>query len=161
MWLVHEVLNFALIDKFRYIKIHPQTIDLSMRLWGINTVSIYHLNGIFGSFFWTNGTALFSPLRKRNRLIRIIWSEFSDATGIWVHIMSTRNMAAELPVMLDDLEKFFFLGEGHKFLFWLLQHPHFIRETSNQRAHFFSHDVAQVEAHWNPKSCKYKTDHRT
>ena len=25
------------IDQFRYIKIQPQTIDLSTRLWGINT----------------------------------------------------------------------------------------------------------------------------
>ena len=25
------------IDQFRYIKIHPKTIDLSTRLWGINT----------------------------------------------------------------------------------------------------------------------------
>ena len=26
-----------LIDEFRYIKIQPKTIDLSTRLWGINT----------------------------------------------------------------------------------------------------------------------------
>ena len=25
------------IDQFRYIKIQPKTIDLSTRLWGINT----------------------------------------------------------------------------------------------------------------------------
>ena len=25
------------IDQFRYLKIHPQTIDLSTRLWGINS----------------------------------------------------------------------------------------------------------------------------
>ena len=50
----------------------------NMRYHGPNT---YHLNGIFSSFFCTNGTAL---------------------------LLSTRNMAAELPVMLevltDDLE---------------------------------------------------------
>ena len=34
--------------------------------------SVYHLNGIFGSFFWTNGTARFFPLRKQNRLNSII-----------------------------------------------------------------------------------------
>ena len=28
----------SLIDQFRYIKIQPRTIDLSTRLWGINTV---------------------------------------------------------------------------------------------------------------------------
>ena len=26
-----------IIDRFRYIKIQPQTIDLSTKLWGINT----------------------------------------------------------------------------------------------------------------------------
>jgi len=26
-----------IIDQFRYIKIQPKTIDLSTRLWGINT----------------------------------------------------------------------------------------------------------------------------
>ena len=31
--------------------------------------------------FWTNGTARFFPLRKQNRLNRIIWSGFSDASG--------------------------------------------------------------------------------
>ena len=33
---------------------------------------------------------------------------------------------------------FFFFGEeGDNFFFWLLQHPHFFRETSNQHPHFF------------------------
>ena len=27
----------GLIDQFRYIKIQPQTVDLSTRLWGIST----------------------------------------------------------------------------------------------------------------------------
>ena len=55
--------------------------------------------------------------------------------------MSTRNMVAELPVALDVLsdvfEIFFFRVEGDSFFFWLLQHPHFVRETSNQHPHFF------------------------
>ena len=29
--------NTRRIDQFRYIKIQPKTIDLSTRLWGINT----------------------------------------------------------------------------------------------------------------------------
>ena len=41
---IHDLLGFTrhfvflskLIDQFRYIKIQPNTIDLSMRLWGIN-----------------------------------------------------------------------------------------------------------------------------
>ena len=75
-----------------------------------------------------------------------------------VHIMSTRNMVAELPVVLDvlsnGLENCFSFGEeGDNFFLRLLQHPHFVRETSNQHPHF-SHDVAQTEARRNPESCK-------
>ena len=47
-----------------------QRTHCSMKL--LKTLSAYHLNGIFGSFFWTNGTARFFPLRKQNRLNRII-----------------------------------------------------------------------------------------
>ena len=64
--------------------------------------------------------------------------------------MLTRNMTAELPVVLDvlsdDLENCFLFGEeGENYFFWLLQHPHFVRETSNQHPRF-SHDLAQAEA---------------
>ena len=31
------------IDQFRYIKIQPQTIDLSTRLWGINTEFVWFI----------------------------------------------------------------------------------------------------------------------
>ena len=56
--------------------------------------------------------------------------------------MPTRNMTAELPVVLDvlsdDLENcFLFVEEGENFFYWLLQHPHFVGETSNQHPHFF------------------------
>ena len=69
------------------------------------------------------------------------------------------KLVAELPVVLDvlsdGLENCFFLfgEEGDNFFFWLLQHPHFVRETSNQHPHF-SHDVAQTETRRNPESCK-------
>ena len=46
----------------------------------------------------------FFPLRKRNRYNRIIWSEFQMPVGR-VHIMSTRNMVAELNVVLDVLSE--------------------------------------------------------
>ena len=35
--LINKGYGYALIGQFRYIKIQPQTIDLSTRLWGINT----------------------------------------------------------------------------------------------------------------------------
>ena len=74
--------------------------------------------------------------------------------------MPTRNLTAELPVVLDvlsdDLENcFLFVEEGENFLFWLLQHPHFVGEISNQHPHFF-HDVAQAEARWYTESRKQK-----
>ena len=60
-------------------------------------------------------------------------------------------MASELPLVLgvlsDDLEIvfFFFLEKATISSFKLLQHPHFVREASNQHP-YFSHDVAQAEA---------------
>ena len=68
--------------------------------------------------------------------------------------MPTRNMKAELSAMLDvlsdDLENCFLFGEeGENYFFWLLQHPHFIRETSNQHPHFFprcSSDGSMLES---------------
>ena len=51
-------------------------------------------------------------------------------------------MASELPLVLDvlsdDLEIVFFFWEKATISsFKLLQHPHFVRETSNQHPHFF------------------------
>ena len=42
------------IDQFRYIKIQPQTIDLSTRLWGINTefVGFIPQSLVLRSIFW-------------------------------------------------------------------------------------------------------------
>ena len=64
-------------------------------------------------------------------------------------------MASELPLVLDVLSDyleivFFFLEKATISSFKLLQHPHFVRETSNQHPHF-SHDVAKAEARWNVK----------
>ena len=71
--------------------------------------------------------------------------------------MSTRNMVAELPVVLDflsdGLKKNAIFGEEGNNLFWLLQHQHFVRETSNQHP-YISHDAAQTEARRNPESYK-------
>ena len=70
----------------------------------------------------------FFPLRKRNRLSRIIWSEVLDASGTESGYISTRNMrmTAELPVVLevflffcflsDDLENYFFGEEDDSFI---------------------------------------------
>ena len=74
---------------------------------------------------------------------------------VWVLIMSTKNMASELPLVLnvlsDDLEiVFFFLEKGTISSFKLLQHPHFVRETSNQHPHFFPR-CSSGEARWNVK----------
>ena len=68
--------------------------------------------------------------------------------------MSTRNMASELPVvldvLLDHLEFFFFLEKAIISSFKLLQHLHVVWEASNQHPHF-SHDVAQAGTRWNVK----------
>ena len=64
-------------------------------------------------FFWTNGTALFSTKETKSiepyHLMGIFGCQWA---GVWVHIMTTRNMV-ELPVvldvLLDDLENCFSL----------------------------------------------------
>ena len=91
----------------------------------------------FRWFFLDKWICTFFPLRTRNRLNRIIWSELSDASE-----PSTRNMASQLPLVLDvlsdDLEiVFFFLEKATISSFKLLQHPHFVRETSNPHPQFF------------------------
>ena len=51
------------------------------------TRSAYHLNGIFGSFFWTNGTALFRT--KETELIEpyhLMENFGCQWTGVWVRI---------------------------------------------------------------------------
>ena len=80
-----------------------------VRNYTITCTSVYHLNGIFGSFFWANGTALFSTKETKQiepyHLIGIFRCQWA---GLWVHIMSTRNMVAELPMVLsNDLENCF------------------------------------------------------
>ena len=75
------------------------------------SLSAYHVNGIFGNFFWTTGTALFRTKETEG-------IEPYDLTGSfgcqWAGsgYVSTRNVAAELPVLLDvlgdDLENDFF-----------------------------------------------------
>ena len=95
-------------------------------------------------FFWTNGTALFFHWGNK-----IDWTVSFDRNfrmpvsrgRVWVLIMSTRNMASELPLVLDVLSEdleivFFFLEKGTISSFKLLKHPHFVRETSNQHPHF-------------------------
>jgi len=37
LFVTEELYHSSLIDQFRYIKIQHKTIDLSTRLWGINT----------------------------------------------------------------------------------------------------------------------------
>ena len=63
----------------------------------------------------------FLALRKRKGLNRIIWWEVSDASGPGSGYVSTRNMAAELPVMIDvlaeDLENKFFREDDDDFIF--------------------------------------------
>ena len=52
--------------------------------------STYHLNGIFGSFIWTNGTALSRSKETRQiepyHLIGSFGSFGSQRVGVWVHI---------------------------------------------------------------------------
>ena len=83
--------------------------------------------------------------------------------------MPTRNMTAELPVVLDvlsdDLENcFLFVEEGKNFFFWLLQHPHFVRETSNQHPRFFprcSSGGSTLESRIMEAKENTSTDHKT
>ena len=44
---LHSILDFVrfAIDQFRYIKIQPKTVDLSSRLWQINTGIVEFIRG--------------------------------------------------------------------------------------------------------------------
>ena len=97
-------------------------------------------------FFWTNGTALF-PTKKRNRLNRTIWSEVSDASWPGSGYISTRNKAAELPVVLDvlsdELENFFSKEEGDNFILLAAAASKFRQGNQQSAATLFSLDVSR------------------
>ena len=96
----------------------------------------------------------FFPLRKRNRLNRIIWSEFSDASGPGSGYISTstRNMVAELPVVLDvlsnDLENYFFGEEGDNFICLAAAASTFCQGNQQSASTLFSLNAARAEARW-------------
>ena len=130
-----------------------------VRNYTITCTSVYHLNGIFGSFFWANGTALFSTKETKQiepyHLIGIFRCQWA---GLWVHIMSTRNMVAELPVVLDilsdGLENIVFLENKATISSLGYCSIHISSEKPAISIHIFSQDVAQTEARRNPESCK-------
>ena len=90
----------------------------------------------------------FFPVRKRNRLNRIIWLEVSDASG------------TELPVVLeillsDDLENYFFGEEDDSFICLAATDATastFRLENQQSASTVFSLDVAQNWARWKPES---------
>lgn len=105
-------------------------------------MSAYHLNGILGSFFLDKWNCSFFPLRKRNRLNLLIGSFGCQWAGVWVHVIKKLGG-------LTSCRARRFIGRRGIYIFfggekaatissvWLLQHPHFVRETSNQHPHFF------------------------
>ena len=127
--------------------------------------TVYHLNRMELNFL-DKWNCTFFPLRKRDRLNRIIWSEFSDASGPgsgfiscqqetwWLNFLLCLTFYWRAQKIVVVVVLFCFFGEeGNNFFFRLLQHLHFVRETSHHHPHF-SHDVAQTEARRNPESCK-------
>ena len=82
--------------------------------------------------------------------------------------MPTRNMTAELSVVLDifsdDLENcFLFVEKSENFFFLLLQNPHFVGETSNQQPHFFprcSSGGSTLESRITEAKENTSTDHK-
>ena len=139
--------------KFVYIKYQPILVVNQECL-------LFEGNYIFGSFFLDNWNCTFFLLRKRNRLNPLFDRNFQMPVGrvLGTYHVNKKNLAAKLPVvrdvLSDDLENYIF-GEGDNFFFRLLQHPHFIRETSNQHPHcFHSMYLRRPEARWKPESCK-------
>ena len=80
----------------------------------------------------------FFPLRKRNRLNRIIWSGFSDASGPgsgYIYHVNKKHgswTCCRARRFIGRLRNFLFFGEeGDNFFFWLPQHPHFAPRCSS------------------------------
>ena len=99
----------------------------------------------------------FFPLRKRNRLNRIIWSEFSNASEPGSGHMSCQQETWRLNFL--SCETFYQTTWKLFFSFWrrrqfLLSSCCSVHISSGKPAisiHIFSHDVAQAEARWNVK----------
>ena len=67
-----ETVQFSLLE--RNMGLHHNSgeekicIIVQATVFGKTNSSVYHLNGIFGSYFWTNGTALFSTKETKSIL---------------------------------------------------------------------------------------------
>ena len=103
----------------------------------------------------------FFPLRKRNRLNRIIWSEVSAASEPGSRYISARYMAAEFPVVqdvsLDDLENYFSGEEDHNFICLAARASKFRQKNHQSVSTVFSLDVAKKHAESPNHSGKRKT----
>ena len=95
--------------------------------------SAYHLNGIFGSFFWTNGAAIFSS-KETN------WIDWTVSFDRNSRMPVGRGLGTCHQETCRARRRF--IGRLGKGIFWrtekatissvwLLQHPHFVRETGN------------------------------
>ena len=62
------------------------------------TTSAYHLNGIFGNNFSTNGTGRSAPEENGKEMNCTICESFSNAEKVWVQT----NMAANVSLGLQD-----------------------------------------------------------
>ena len=135
------------------------TIDLKYHVLNFifHILSVYHLNGIFGSFFLDKWNALFSTKETKQiepyHLIGIFSCQWA---GVWVHIMSTRNMVAVLPVVLDvlsdGLENCGFFMEKATISSLGYCSIHISSEKPAISIHIFFLDLAQTEARRNPES---------
>ena len=93
------------------------------------------MNGIFGSFFWTNGTALFRT-KETERIEPYHLMGSFGCQGAGSGYASTRNTAAELPVKLDvlvdDLENNIFGEEDDDFIVLSSAASTFARKNLNR-----------------------------
>ena len=102
----------------------------------------------------------FFPLRKRNRLNRIIWSEFSDASGPRSGYISYQQETRRLNFRLSCKTfyrttwkiNFFFSEKKARISSFGCCSIHISSGKPAISIHtIFSHDVAQAEARWNVK----------
>ena len=64
----------------------------------LKTSSAYHLNGIFGNNFSTNGTGRSAPVENGKEMNCTICESFSNAAKVWVQT----NMAVDVSPGLQD-----------------------------------------------------------
>ena len=129
-WAVHSVcLNYCMLHNSRWFWLFKSVAKRyrAFTIWMEFTVVLLD-KWNYTFFHYRNEVDWTISFNRNFRMPAEVWVQFLSHGG-WTSFCAGH--------FIRQLGKFFFEEEGNNFFFWLLQHPYFIRETSNQHPHCF------------------------